>query len=69
MKLLCLSAFAVATLRPLVKATMFSTGLDWDARVAMLRTFELEPRLLAAVDSIVLRNGKNIRELASECHI
>ena len=35
----------------------------------MLRTFELEPRRLAAVDRIVLRKGKNFRELASECHI
>lgn len=69
MKLFCHSAFAVAKLHPLVKATMFSTGLDWDARVAVLGAFDLEPRLLAAVDRIVLRKWKNFRELASECYI
>ena len=56
-------------IRPLVKATMFCTCLDWDAKVAMLRMFELEPRLLAAVDRIVLQKGKNFRELAFECHM
>jgi hypothetical protein len=35
----------------------------------MPRTFELEPRLFAAVDRIVLRKGKNFRKLASERHI
>ena len=48
---------------------MFCTCLDWDAKVAMLRMFELEPRLLAALDRIVLRKGKNFRELAFECHM
>jgi hypothetical protein len=40
---------------------MFSAGLDGYARIALLRAFEKEPRLLAAVDRIVLRNRKKLR--------
>lgn len=54
-RLFCLAAITVAKSRPLVKAAMFSTGIDGYARVALLRAFEKEPRLLAAVDQIVLR--------------
>lgn len=67
-RLFCLAAIAVAQSRPLVKAAMFSTGLDGYARVALLRAFEKEPRLLAAVDRIVLRTGKDFDALAPECH-
>ena len=60
-RLFCLAAIAVAQSRPLVKAALFSTGLDGYARVALLRAFEKEPRLLAAVDRIVLRNREKLR--------
>ena len=61
-RLFCLAAIAVAQSRPLVKAAMFSTGLDGYARVALLRAFEKEPRLLAAVDRIVLQNRERLRQ-------
>lgn len=61
-RLFCLAAIDVAQSRPLVKAALFSTDLDGHARVALLRAFEKEPRLLAAVDRIVLRN-KEMRRL------
>ena len=60
-RLFCLAAIAAAQSRPLFKAAMFSTGIDGYARVALLRTFEKEPRLLAAVDRIVLQNGEELR--------
>ncbi|OJF94431.1 hypothetical protein [Pararhizobium antarcticum] len=58
-RLFCLAAIAVAQSRPLVKAAMFSTGIDGHARVALLRAFETEPRLLAAVDQIARRKGSS----------
>lgn len=61
MRLFCLAAIAVAQSRPLVKAAMFSAGLDGYAKVALLRAFEKEPRLLAAADGIVLRNREKPR--------
>lgn len=60
-RLFCLAAIAAAQSRPLAKAAMLSTGLDGYARVALLRAFEKEPRLLAAVDRIVLRNREKLR--------
>jgi hypothetical protein len=60
-RLFCLAAIAVAQSRPLVKAAMFSTGLDGYARVALLCAFEKEPRLIAAVDQIALRNREERR--------
>jgi hypothetical protein len=60
-RLFCLAAIATAQSRPLIKAAMFSTSLDGCARVALLRAFEKEPRLLAAVDRIVLRNRERLR--------
>ena len=36
-------------------------NLDGHARVALLRAFEMEPRLLAAVDRVVLRNKEKRR--------
>ena len=60
-RLFCLAAIAAAQSRPLFKAAMFSTGIDGYARVALLRTFEKEPRLLAAIDRIVLRRREELR--------
>ena len=60
-RLFCLAAIAAAQSRPLVKAALFSTGLDGSARIALLRAFEEEPRLLAAVDRIAMHNRKELR--------
>ena len=60
-RLFCLAAIDVAQSRPLAKAAQFSTDLDGYARVGLLRAFEKEPRLLAAVDRIVLRNKEKRR--------
>ena len=49
-RLSCLAAIDVAQSRPLVKAALFGNNLDGHARVGLLRAFEKEPRLLAAVD-------------------
>jgi hypothetical protein len=38
-RLFCLAAIAMAQSRPLVKAALFSTGLDGYARVALIRAF------------------------------
>ena len=64
-RLFCLAAIAAAQSRPLAKAAMFSTGLDGYARVALLRAFEKEPRLLAAVDRIVLRRREGLRRVGA----
>lgn len=61
-RLFCLAAVAAVQSRPLLQAAMFSTGIDGNARVALLRTFEKEPRLLAAVDLIVLRRREELRQ-------
>ena len=60
-RLFCLAAIDVAQSLPLAKAAQFSTDLDGYARVGLLRAFEKEPRLLAAVDRIVLRNKEKRR--------
>jgi len=60
-RLFCLAAIAAAQSRPLATAAMLSTGLDGYARIALLRAFEKEPRLLAAVDRIVLQNREKLR--------
>lgn len=64
-RLFCLAAIAVAQSRPLDKAAMFSTGLDGYAKVALLRAFEKEPRLLAAVDGIVLQRREELRRVGA----
>lgn len=64
-RLFCLAAIDVAQSRPLVKAAMFSTGLDGYARVALLRAFEKEPRLLAVVDRIVLQRREELRRVGA----
>jgi hypothetical protein len=60
-RLFCLAAISVAQSRPLAKAAKFNTGRDGYARVALLRAFEKEPRLLAVVDRNVLRNRETRR--------
>ena len=60
-RLFCLAAIDVAQSRPLVKAALFGTDLDRHARVGLLRAFEKEPSLLAAVERIVLRNEEKRR--------
>lgn len=67
-RLFCLAAIAVARKRPLVKAVMFSAGIDGFARVALLAAFEKEPRLLVAVDRIVERTRQRTSPLAAESH-
>ena len=55
-RIFCLSAIAAAQIHPLTKAAMFSRSIEGFARAALLRTYEKEPRLLAAVDRIARRN-------------
>ncbi len=38
--------------RPLLKAALFATGIDDFARVAFLRTYQKDDRLLVTVDPI-----------------
>lgn len=67
-RLFCLAAIAAARSRPLVKAAIVSSDIDDYARVALLRTFEKEPRLLAAVDHIAQRRARSIGPMAVESH-
>ena len=67
-RLFCLAAIAAAQSRPLVKAAISSSGIDDYARVALLRAFEKEPRLLAAVDHIARQRAKSIGAMAVESH-
>ena len=64
-RLFCLAAIDVAQSRPLVKAALFSTDIDGHARVALLRAFEKEPRLLAVVDGIVLQRREELRRVGA----
>ena len=48
----CLAAIAVVQKRPLLKAALFATGIDDFARVALLRTYQKDDRLLVTVDRI-----------------
>ncbi|WP_297774837.1 hypothetical protein [uncultured Roseovarius sp.] len=64
-RLFCLAAIAAARSRPLAKAAIFSSGIDAYERVALLRAFEKEPRLLAAVDHIAQRRARSIDPLAA----
>ncbi len=54
-RLFCLAAIASAQSRPLVKAALCSMDIDVYARVALLRAYDKEPRLLATVDQIAQR--------------
>ena len=58
-RLFCLAAIDAAQSRPLIKAAISSSGIDDYAKVALLRTFETEPRLLAAVDYIAQRRARS----------
>jgi hypothetical protein len=44
--------------RPLVKAALFSADVDDFARVALLRAYEKESRLIVAVDHIAWRRAQ-----------
>ena len=67
-RLFCLAAIDAAQSRPLVKAAISSSGIDDYARVALLRAFDKEPRLLAAVDYIARQRAKSIGAMAVESH-
>lgn len=58
-RLRCLAAIAVVQKRPLVKAAKIVAQADALARVALLRTYQNEPRLLAVVDRLVARGVGN----------
>lgn len=58
-RLFCLAAIAAARSRPLAKAAIVSSAIDDFARVALLRAFEKEHRLLAAVDHIAQRRARS----------
>ena len=68
-RLFCLAAIAAAQSRPLVKAAMFSIGIDDYARVALLRAYVKQPRLLAAVDRIAGRTRKRDNPPVTKSHI
>lgn len=65
-RLFCLAAIAAAQSRPLIKAAISSAGADDYVRIALLRAFEREPRLLAAVDRIAQRRARRIASIAVE---
>jgi hypothetical protein len=64
-RLFCLAAIAAVQKRPLLKAALFTTGIDAFARVALLRTYHREARLLATVDRIACRIQHRVRTLRS----
>ena len=67
-RLFCLAATAVVQARPLLKAAMFSTGIDDFAYAALLRTYEKEPRLLATIGRIVERSRRMALPPEAESH-
>ncbi len=67
-RLFCLAAIAVARSHPLAKAAIVSKSIDDYARVALLRAFEKEPRLLAAVDHIAQRCARNRGPMTAVSH-
>ena len=56
----CLAAIAAVQKRPLVKAALFSADVDDFSRVALLRAYQKEPRLIAAVDHIAWRLAQRL---------
>lgn len=54
-RLFCPAAIAAAQSRPLEKVALCTMDIDDHARLALLRAYENEPRLLAIVDQIVRR--------------
>jgi hypothetical protein len=69
-RLFCLAAIDAAQSRPqsrpLIKAAISSSSIDDYAKVALLRTFEKEPRLLAAVDIIAQRRARSKGPMTAE---
>lgn len=68
-RLFCLAAIAAAQSRPLVKAALCSMDIDVYARVALLRAYEKEPRLLATVDQIAQRMRLRVGPSTNSSHI
>jgi ribosomal protein S27E len=64
--LFCLAAIAAARSHPLAKAAIVSSAIDDFARFALLRAFEKEHRLLAAVDHIAQRRAKSKGPMTAE---
>lgn len=65
----CFAAIVSAQSRPLVKAALCSMDIDVYARVALLRAYDKEPRLLATVDQIAQRMRLRVGGLATSSHI
>jgi hypothetical protein len=65
-RLFCLAAIAAARSRPLAKAAIVSSAIDDFARVALLRAFQKEHRLLAAVDHIAQRRAGSKGPMTAE---
>lgn len=65
-RLFCLAAIAAARSHPLAKAAIVSSAIDDFARVALLRAFEKEHRLLAAVDHIAQRHARSKGPMTAE---
>jgi hypothetical protein len=68
-RIFCLAAIASAQSRPLVKAALCSMDIDVYAQVALLRAYEKEPRLLAAVDKVAQRMRLRSGRSANSSHI
>lgn len=68
-RLFCLAAIVSAQSRPLVKAALCSMDIDAYARVALLRAYENQPRLLAAIDKIVQQMRPRDGASATSSHI
>ena len=68
-RLFCLAAIVSAQSRPLVKAALCSMDIDVYARVALLRAYDKEPRLLATVDQIAQRMRLRVGGSATSSHI
>jgi hypothetical protein len=67
-RLFCLAAIAAAQSRPLIKAAISSAGADDYVKIALLRAFEREPRLLAAVDHIAQQRARSTGPKTAESH-
>lgn len=67
-RLFCLAAIAAARSHPLAKAASVIKSIDDYARVALLRAFEKEPRLLAVVDHIALRRARSAGPVTAASH-
>lgn len=65
-RLFCLAAIAAARSHPLAKAAIVSSAIDDFARVALLRAFEKEHRLLATVDHIAQRRPRSKVTMTAE---